>query len=296
MAVHLVTNPTAGAGRARKRLDAVHRRIAERDVVVPVEVERADEVGPTLRRLARAGALERVVCAGGDGMVHLCAQGLADTGVPVGIVPVGTGNDIARALGLPGALDAAVDAALGEPVAIDLIDHDGTYGVSVLTAGFSGDVNARANGLSFPRGQQRYTVATLLELGRLTPRALLLDVDGEQHQLEVSMLAVGNTAFFGGGMKICPEADPTDGVLDVVAVDAVGPARLARFLPTVFSGRHVARPEVTVLRGRSVTITAVPPIDAWADGEFVGPITSTLTAAPRALAVASARPDGGSQA
>lgn len=296
MAVHLVTNPTAGAGRASKRLDAVRRRLAERDTVVPVEVDRPGEVGPTLGRLARAGALERVVCAGGDGMVHLCAQGLAHTDVPVGIIPVGTGNDIARALGLPGDVDAAVDAALGDPVALDLIEHDGTYAVSVLTAGFSGDVNARANSLSFPKGQQRYTLATLLELGRLKPRALLLDVDGERHELEVSMLAVGNTAFFGGGMKICPDADPTDGVLEVVTVDAIGPARLARFLPTVFSGNHVDRPEVRVLRGRQVTITALPPIEAWADGEFVGPLTSSLTVAPGALAVASARPDGGSQA
>lgn len=293
MTVHFVTNPTAGAGGAGSKLAAAHARLAEHTRVVPVQVDRPDEVGPTLARLHRAGALERVVCAGGDGIVHLCAQGLAHTGVPLGIVPVGTGNDIARALGLPTDLEAAVDAALGEPTLVDLVDGASAFGVSVVTAGFSGDVNARANALRFPRGQHRYTLATLLELRQLKPRALRLDVDGDVHDLEVSMLAIGNTAHFGGGMQICPEADPTDGLLDVVAVDAVSPLRLARFLPTVFGGRHVERPEVRTYRGVEITITADPPLRVWADGEELGPLRRPLRAAPGALAVASARAEGG---
>ncbi len=286
--VHLVANRTAGAGRAARRLADVRARLAAQAEVIDVEVGPGELPGH-LRTLAESGELERVIAAGGDGLVHMVANGIAGTEAVLGIVPIGTGNDIARALHLP---DDPIQA-LGDPTAIDLITTDHGHAVSVLTAGFSGDVNARANELSWPKGQQRYTVATLAVLPGLRPRRLRLDLDGAIVEREFSLLAVGNTAWFGGGMQICPGADPTDGRLTVVALDGVSPLKITRFLPTVFPGRHVRLDEVSTWTVDELHVTALDPVDAWADGELLGPLGGRVGTAPGALRVASARPHGG---
>ncbi len=231
-----------------------------------------------------AGERPRLLIAGGDGLIHHALPAVAGTGIDVGIVGVGSGNDFARGLGLPSKVGPAVEAALGPTRPLDLIaTDDGAYAASVVTAGFSGTVNARANALRFPPGQQRYTVATLLELPRLRPVDLELVVDGTPHHLPASLVAVANTPYFGGGMAICPDADPDDGLLDVTVIGATSALTLGRMLPTVFSGRHVRHPAVTVHRGAKVSVEFDAPW--WADGEpFRG---QTFTAARSALRVAS---------
>ena len=244
---------------------------------------------PELVADAIADALDhgmtRLVIAGGDGLIHHALPALAGTEVVVGIVPVGTGNDFARGLGLPTRIKPAVAAALAPPVPVDLIAIAACgmrWAASVVTGGFSGQVNARANRLRFPPGQQRYTVATLLELNQLQPVELELDIDGTVHQLTSSLFAIANSRFFGGGMAICPEAVPTDGLLDVTVVGPTSRRVMAMMLPTVFSGRHITHPAVTTYRGEQVKVTV--DTDLWADGE---PITGcSFTAAPGALNVA----------
>ena len=234
-------------------------------------------ITPTILE-ARRGGVTRLVIAGGDGLVHNALPAIAETDIPVGLLAQGTGNDLARALGLPTDLDAAVDAALADPVAVDLITLDGGGDIersgpgslvaTVVTGGFSGRVTARANGLRFPRGQQRYTIATLIELAKLDTVDIELTVDGETHELASSLFAVGNTRYFGGGMAICPDAKPTDGLLDVTVVGPTTKFEFARVLPTVFSGRHVAHPSVTTFRGRRIELRTSA--DLWGDGELLG--------------------------
>lgn len=232
---------------------------------------------------AKAGGMSHLVLAGGDGLIHHCLPALAHTDVTLGIVPVGTGNDFARALGLPRRLQPAIDAALGPPTPIDLIATDsGAFAATVVTGGFSGQVNARANHLRFPPGQQRYTVATLLELRHLTPRTITLDIDGTVEEHETTLFAVANTRYFGGGMAICPDARPDDGQLEITLVGPVSRLELARVLPLVFSGRHLRHPGVSTRRGRVIGLTASSPL--WADGEPFQ--ATTLRAAAGALKVA----------
>ncbi len=221
--------------------------------------------------------MDRLVIAGGDGLIHHALPALVDTKTTVGIVSVGTGNDFARALGLPRRVDPGVDAALADPTPLDLIaaspdpsDPVDRYAASVVTGGFSGQVNHRANELRFPPGQQRYTVATLLELSKLTPVALSLTLDDTtQLELSASLFAIANTRFFGGGMAICPTADPADGLLDITVIGPTSRLTMARMLPTVFSGRHVAHPAVSTYR--ATTIEIMTEAQLWADGEpFAG--------------------------
>ncbi|MDH3680376.1 MAG: YegS/Rv2252/BmrU family lipid kinase [Acidimicrobiia bacterium] len=280
--VHLLLNPAVDGRRRAAADDEIrHCLRAHGHEVVELRPPATDLVATTIAE-ARHEDVTRLVIAGGDGLLHHALPAIAGSDVAVGIVPVGTGNDFARALGLPSRIEAAVEAALAEPTAIDAIaTTDGRWAASVVTGGFSGRVNARANDLRFPKGQQRYTIATFVELARLRSIDLELTVDGTTHDLSATLFAVGNTRYFGGGMAICPLAVPSDGVLDVTVVGPTTRRELAMVLPTVFTGRHIDHPAVTTLRGRHIEIRAAT--DLWADGECFVPVTATTTTSLRAV-------------
>ena len=236
---------------------------------------------------AVADGYERLVAVGGDGVAHIAVNAVAGTETVLGIVPDGTGNDFARALGLlDGDLDAQLRRALSDPSPMDAIRTDHGWVATVATLGFSGDVTARANGLRWPTGSQRYTVATLLQLPRLRVIDATVSVDGVLVGGDTTLLAIGNTAWFGGGMKICPDGEPDDGLLHAVNIGPVSRLRFLRVLPTVFSGRHVDRDEVTTRSGRTAVIDGPADIDLWADGERLGPLPVRLDLVPEALRVA----------
>lgn len=223
----------------------------------------------------------RVVLCGGDGLIHRALPHVVGTGVEVAVVPVGSGNDFARAFGIEGErairLASSPYGSLATDVGVDVIavsDIDGgatALAASVLTAGYTGRVNATANGLRFPPGSAKYTVAALREIGRLNPvdvRLVLADTSG--HELQViegplTMFAIGNSGYFGGGMNICPSADATDGLLDVVTVGPIGRFDFMRWLPRVFNGEHLDHAAVTFGRAAQVTVVSEEPL--WADGE-----------------------------
>lgn len=287
--VHLLLNPSVTTKRRAAVDAAISRALTARGHdVVELRPPSREAIASTVTEARRAG-VTRLLIAGGDGLVHYSLPAISGSDIAVGIVPVGTGNDFARALGIPTDIEDAVEAALAEPVAVDLISTgSGHLAASVLTGGFSARVTERANEVRFPPGQQRYTVASLIELRKLKPTELELTVDGERHRLSASLFAVANTRYFGGGMAICPDARPDDGLLDVTVVGSTSRFEFARVLPTVFSGRHVRHPAVSVFRGHTIELSTSA--ELWADGERLdrknGDLTTTLTAAPGALRVA----------
>ena len=283
--VHVIGNASAPHGEEQlvNVAAVLDERHVDAEVHHPPTLEAAREAA---RRCVDEGA-ERLIAVGGDGVVNIAVNAIAETDVVLGVVPAGTGNDFARALGLlDGDIDAQVDRALADAAPVDAIRTDHGWVASVATLGFSGDVTARANRLRWPRGQHRYTLATLLQLRRLQTYPVTVIVDGQRIGTASTMLlAVGNTPYFGGGMRICPGAEPSDGLLQVVDIDAVTRLRFLRVFPTVFSGRHVDRPEVAVGNGTIVDVDGND-IDLWADGERLGPLPVRLELVPAALMVA----------
>lgn len=243
----------------------------------------------------------RLVLCGGDGLIHRAIQVVAGRPVEVAIVPVGTGNDFARGLGIErrAAIDLAASPPGTAPVRyVDLIVADepdglcaaGRYAASVLTAGYSSRVNATANDMRFPPGGAKYTLAAVRELGRLRAGHLRTTVwhsTGECATVEgpFTLLAVANTPYFGGGMKICPDADASDGLLHILTVSRLSRLDLVRWLPTVFSGRHVGHPAVTVSTATAITIETAEPLRADGEPFASGGTAVTLRAAPGALRV-----------
>jgi diacylglycerol kinase (ATP) len=219
-------------------------------------------------------------------MVHLGVQAVAGTGTALGIIPAGTGNDVARYFDLPRAdVDAAADLVLaGRTRTVDLARSGGRYFVTVMAAGFDAVVNERANRMTWPKGQMRYNIATLAELRTFRPLSYTLDLDGEQRRLEAMLVAVGNGPSFGGGLRITEGALLDDGMLDVVIIKPMSKAGLIRTYPKLFKGTHVTHPQYEHHRVRSVTVAA-PGIVAYADGERFGALPVTVDCVPGALTV-----------
>lgn len=288
----VLISPAAGRGRASAAGETVLDELRRGGVVPRVLPARSGADAEHLAASAVAEGVSAVVAVGGDGTVHAALQAVAGTGTPLAVVPAGTGNDLALALGIPtdpalAARAAAADLATGKTRAVDLGRSAGRWWSTVLCCGFDSLVTDRANRLRWPRGRRRYDVAILAELAKLRPRDVELVLDGVPRTVPVTLVAVGNTFSYGGAMRICPGADPGDGLFDVTVVGPLSRRELVRTRPRLTAGTHVEHPAVTVHRATSVRLSA-PSITAYADGERVAPLPVTAECVPGALQVVGA--------
>ncbi|NUR06538.1 MAG: diacylglycerol kinase [Nocardioidaceae bacterium] len=284
--IALLTIPSAGKGRGSRTAAIAHPRLTEAGFEVRHLVSRDGADARELAQRAVADGVEALVVVGGDGMVHLAVQALAGTGIPLGIIPAGTGNDVARYLDIPRSdPQRAADVVVGSRTrTIDLARTGATWFVTVLAAGFDAIVNERANRMTWPRGQMRYNLATLAELRVFEPLPYTLELDGEVVRREAMLVAVGNGPSFGGGLRITHGAEVDDGLLDVVVIRPMSKMRLVRTYPKLYTGAHTRVPQYEHHRVREVTVAA-PGIVAYADGERVGSLPLTIEAVPDALTV-----------
>lgn len=232
-----------------------------------------------------AEGVDTLVAVGGDGVVQAVANTLVGSRTALGIVPAGTGNDNARSVGIPLRVDAAVRTLLtGVRRPLDLI-HVDPYDVHVVGSvpcGLDALIASRAATLPRWLGAQSYSLATLPEIIRLRPMDYRLELDDRGLELSGLVVAVCNMPVYGGGMRIAPDADPGDGLLDVIIIEPVGAASAVKLLTSVFSGRHARHPAVRFERARRVSVSG-PELTAHGDGDALGPLPLTCTVVPGAI-------------
>jgi diacylglycerol kinase (ATP) len=241
-------------------------------------------------RKAVADGVDALVALGGDGMVHLALNAVAGTETPLGIVPAGTGNDLAATLKLPKkdplAAAGIVSDRLRDDAAwrMDAIRVGEKWFGCVLGAGFDSRVNDRANRMSWPKGRMRYNIAMVAELGVFAPLPFELVVDGEQIKTDAMLVAIGNAKSYGAGMHVTPDADVTDGLMDVMVLGPVSKAEFLKTFPKVFKGTHTTHPAVTMRRAKVVEL-ASPGVTAYADGEYLADLPIRCECVPGAVRV-----------
>jgi diacylglycerol kinase (ATP) len=290
--VTMLTNPMSGHGNAPHAAERAIARFQQRGVdVCEIVGTDADHARGLLDDALERGTDALVVC-GGDGVISLALQSLALGDIPMGIVPAGTGNDHAREYRIPkGDPEAAADVvADGWAETVDLGRIDNHSGVqkwfgTVMAAGFDSLVSDRTNRMRWPHGRMRYNLAIVAELSQLRPLPFRLAFDdGEEIVADLTLTAFGNTRSYGGGMRICPDANHSDGQLDITMVHATSRIRLIRLFPTVFKGTHVELDGVSTARARSISVDS-PGINAYADGEYACRLPVDVSAVPAALKI-----------
>jgi diacylglycerol kinase (ATP) len=289
-----VVNPAAGRGRARHRVAAVQDALAAANLDVIVHVSTSPEDAVERARTALASGRGVIAC-GGDGTVRDLAALCAEAGGVLGIVPTGSGNDLARHLGLaPGDLAGAV--AVIEHGRVGLVDlgrattADGAHAwfATVANAGFDGEANRWANSVQWATGTTLYVLAVLRTLATYRPHRVRVSVDDDVLETDAWLVAVANTRTYAGGMMIAPDAELDDGRLDVCVVGPVSRMTFLRVFPSVFRGTHVRHPLITMRRGARVHVESIDVaarLELWASGEQVGPLPATIESAAGALRV-----------
>ncbi|MDQ1662700.1 MAG: diacylglycerol kinase [Blastococcus sp.] len=290
--VAVLVSPVAGRGRARKLSEAVLAELRAGGLAPRLLSAVTGAQAESAAAEAVAQGCAALVVVGGDGAVHAALQAVAGTTTPLGVIPAGTGNDLVRALDLPvdplvAARAVAQHVLAGTARTIDAGRTAGRWWATVLCCGFDSAVSDRANRLRWPRGRRRYDVAVVAELVRLRPREVTLVLDGKSRTVPVTLVAVGNTPWYGGGMKVCPGADPTDGVFDVTVVGPISRRELIATRPLLTAGTHVEHAAVTVHRAARVELTSEG-VTSYADGEPVAPLPAVAECVPGALRVLAA--------
>jgi diacylglycerol kinase (ATP) len=290
----VAVNPSASFGRHRDVGATTTSRLLAAGHDVAMLQEPNFELLRRETEHAFARGVDGLVVVGGDGMVSLAVNIVAGTGVPFGVVAAGTGNDLARGLGLPhddpaAGVDALVAAVDREPRVIDagVIRRGASAPVwfaGIASAGFDALVNERANRMARPKGPSRYTIALVRELATFRPRRYVMTIDGVRREQGAMLVSVANNSSLGGGMTLVPHAELSDGLLDVFIVHPLSRARLVAVFPKVFKGEHAGHPRVEFLQARRVTLDA-PDVVAYADGERVGALPIEVEVAPGALRV-----------
>lgn len=297
--IALLVNPHSRHGHGLAVATAAKAAFARRGVAVEELIgSDADDAERLARDACERGDVDALVAVGGDGSIRLALDATVGAGahVPVGVIPAGTGNDLARALDVPSDdVEGAVSAIVGGRTTridlgkVTLGDGTSTTFVTVAATGFDADVTARAVAMRWPKGKARYTLGAVRELIGLAARRYRIVVDGEPKvDADVVFAAVGNTKSYGGGMLITPHASLSDGQLDVTLATneaRFGRLTVARIFPRVFSGTHVEHPSVQTLRGRTIEIDSDPPALVSVDGDVIGRLPATFETLPSAVEV-----------
>jgi diacylglycerol kinase (ATP) len=278
----LAINPTSGRGKGATVGQEVANYLSERKIEYRI-VTGANAIKFQENLQRECAKCEGVIAVGGDGLIHMAIQIVAHAGLPLVTIPAGTGNDFVRALGWSPArpLEPLWCALNDQSELVDLGNVDGEFFGAIASTGFDSIVNERANSMVFPKGPSKYNVAMALELPKFKPLNYKFVIDGKSYEREAMLIAAGNGNSYGGGMKVCPNADMQDGLLDLMILNPVSKREFIRIFPSVYEGKHIEHPQVEIIRAKEISIDA--PAICYADGERVGPMPATITVAEKAL-------------
>ena len=294
----VIFNPAAGRGRVSRA--ALHEQIARYagDLAFEIIETKSPFEVRALARVAISHGADIVAAAGGDGTLGEVLNAVHGTCAKLGVLPLGTGNDFARTLGIGNDLDGAMQVLFGgHNRTIDI--GRATYGqqsrlfLNIAGCGFDSLVARRINaGRAHPvwkhiGGVAAYLAAAALELQRLRPARLRLKLDGETLDTRALLCAVANAKSYGGGMQVAPDASLDDGLFDICVIQNATKTEFLRAFPGVFKGAHVHHPRVIMRRAKRVEVWCDRPWPVLVDGELVGTPPITFEIVPGAIEVMS---------
>ena len=298
MRLGVIVNPTAGRGVGKvEGAKAIELFKAAGISVVDLTGADMNEANANARHAINDSQVDGIVVVGGDGIAHLGVNLCAGTDLPLGMIGAGTGNDLARSIGMPlndtaGSVDIIL-AHLNAPRTVDAVKAQTSTGefwfFGTISAGFDALVNQRANRWRWPKGPSRYTLAMLAELASFKPIHYEATIDGEHRSFQAMLCAVANSESFGGGMRVAPNAIIDDGLLELFIVHSISRPEFIKVFPKVFTGEHISHPAVEIIQAKQVKLSSGN-MPAYSDGEAVGHSPVSAQIMPGSLRVFAPRP------
>ena len=285
MPLALLVNPSSAGGKTLRLLPRVEAALDARRTVFRVQRTKGLEHGVEQALLAiEAGELPVVMS--GDGLIGAVGGAMAGSETPLGILPGGRGNDLARVLQIPSDPEQAVATLFsGHSRRIDVGEVNGRRFLGIASVGFDSEANRRANETRLLRGSLVYAYAALRTLASWKPARFSVRAGEDQLRFTGYCVVVANSKAYGGGMFVAPDADLSDGEFDIVLIGEVGKLRFLSNLPKVFKGTHVDNDEVRVFRAPYLELSASRPFAIYADGERLTDLPASLRILPAALQV-----------
>jgi len=265
-----IVNPRAGRGRSTRFVAELGTRLAAHGLEGEILATTGPGEATGLAREAARNGARRIVAVGGDGTAHEVVNGVAGSDAVFGLLPLGTGNDTALAMGIPADPEEALKVlAAGHTIRVDLGRFDDRWFVNSLGLGFEAQVTIESTRIRGLRGFSVYLAAVVKALAGLRCPELVIRVDGEERRGPRLLVCIGNGPRVGGGFLLTPDAVNSDGVLDVCIVDGMSRLRVLRTLPKAISGTHVTAPGISMTRGRVVELSSPDGFPFHADGEVI---------------------------
>jgi YegS/Rv2252/BmrU family lipid kinase len=282
----VIVNPIAGNHKCRRSIPELTSKLLERGIAHHLKFSQYHGHIKQLALQAKERGCKTIIVCGGDGTINEAINALVDSDVKLGVLPLGTGNDFARTLGIKEDLDFACNVLRDEKVRkVDLVKVNGDkYYGSVGGIGFDAEVASWANRYKrFAPGATIYLLAILAKLFTYKFKKVAIAHDTGNHTGEILMAAIGNTEWYGGGINITPTAIMDDGVLDICVVDKINKFKLLLLLPSAFKGNHARFSEVKLYRTKKISISSETPLQLLGDGEILGETPVSLEVIPHAL-------------
>jgi len=281
----LIVNPAAAGGKSLRLLRAVEAALDARRVVFRVEKTRSLEHGVEIAlRAVELGEVPVVIS--GDGLLGAVGGAMAGSDTPLGLIPAGRGNDLARALGIPEDPEAAVELILaGHTRVIDVGEANGKRFLGIASIGFDSECNRLANETHFIRGNLVYAYSMVRTLIGWKSARFTIAIGEERKRISGYFVDVANNSVYGGGMYIAPNAEIDDGEFDVVSIGEGGKLGFLLGLRDVLKGTHLDKEEVSVFRTSRLQIDASRPFPVYADGDHLTDLPVSLRVLPRCLSI-----------
>jgi diacylglycerol kinase (ATP) len=283
--VIILLNPTAKRGKARLLLERALEVFRLENVQFDVRESQSSQHLTELAKAAREEKPDLIVSAGGDGTHHYVINGLFGSEVPLGLLPLGTGNDLAKGVGMPMDVQAAAATLLkGQVREIDVARAGTMICGCIAGVGFDSTVTRYANEHArWLSGPLAYTWSLLRCMREYQPKPLEIMTDGECFSGDVVFAVVGNNVSYGGGIRLAPRAKLDDGLLDICVIPYMSRLELLRWVPRAYRGEHLRHPRIKYFQARNITLRSDSRMELFGDGEFLQVLPATIEVVPRAL-------------
>lgn len=286
--VLIIINPAAGKGQSKNYIGTIKEKFEE--AAIDYQIKISNRVG-NVTELAINGVKDgfnEVVAVGGDGTLIEALNGIVGTDIKLGIIPAGTGNDFVRSIGVKRDFLQALDVVIkGNYKLIDIGEVNDRFFLNVVSFGIDGEVVKTMEKIkTVVSGSAAYYVSSIKAIATYKAVKMSINIDGKEYHRRAYLLAIGNGKYFGGGMKITPDARVDSGDFEICIINDISRISLMRLLSKASSGNHISENGVEVFRGKEIVIRAITDhLAVNADGNLIGPAPAKISISSNKLKI-----------